>query len=83
MNNQLPYCPYCDRNIYHKPKEPCKKYTKEKEEEYHNQIIEKEKQARLETEQKAKFNEEMKRFTVEYPLLASYFQKVLEKNELL
>ncbi len=78
-NTKLPYCQYCERHVYHKPKDRCKQYTDEKHAEYTNRLLEKEKQDKEAAKQKAEFDEEMNRFSREYPLVAAYFQKKLDE----
>lgn len=73
-----PFCPYCQRHVYHKEKEPCKQYSVEKAV-AHRQKVEKEKMhQQYEAEEKAALLGEMEEFASKYP---RYFA-VLEKLQI-
>lgn len=73
-----PFCPYCQRHVYHKEKEPCKQYSAEKAV-AHRQKVEKEQMhQQYEAEEKAALLEEMGEFASKYP---RYFA-VLEKLQI-
>ena len=78
---KLPYCIYCDKYVYHRPKETCKQYTEEKEDNYMKRLQEIKEKERIENENKQRLAEEMKKFSTDYPYLSSYFQKKFEELE--
>jgi hypothetical protein len=74
-SNSTNHCPYCYQQVKHKNQ--CKKYTKEKEDEYKKKLEEQAKQKKLDDIEKAKIAEEMEKFTAQFPSLADHFKKKL------
>jgi hypothetical protein len=77
----LPYCIHCERHVYHTKKQPCRKFTQAKQAIHESDMKAAQEANELQAKKQHELNDEMVRFSKEFPLLCDYFQKRFDALE--